>query len=124
MASCLSVKPHLEGEEAEHGNHHDQARGSRVVVGEQIGEARIRQAIKGHGEKMYKGSCNQDASSKVLAHEKDLCRHLDPFHLLCHDGESSAEDREEQDQDYIPAIVSNVSLFINDCMSDLHKAAT
>lgn len=73
---------------------------------------------------MYKGSRNQDASSKVLAHEKDLCWNFDPFHLLCQDWEPSAEDREEQDENYFKNIVSNVTNKKGVLMSDLHKAKT
>ena len=57
MTAHLSVEPHLDDEETEHGSHHDQARHGRVDVGEQVRETGVHEAAERSREQLGCFSC-------------------------------------------------------------------
>jgi len=53
VTASLTVEPHLDDEEAEHGAHHDDTGHGRVLVREQIRKAWVEQVAEGGGEQLY-----------------------------------------------------------------------
>jgi hypothetical protein len=97
VAARLAVEPHLENKETKHGSHHDNTGHRRVLIGEQIRKAWIRQVSKCHGEQMYEGRGNQDTSSKMFTHEECLLGDIQPLDLLRGYWKASSKERSSKD---------------------------
>ena len=53
VATSLGVEVHLNDEKNEHGSHHDDTRHGRVLVREEIWQARVEEVAEGRREKLH-----------------------------------------------------------------------